>query len=218
MFGMVNAADVPVLRRDAARNRVRILQVAAQIFADRGCSADVREIARSAGVGMGTLYRHFPTKEVLLDAALHHDLIEWAEAARATVTADPWDDLRRFLEDALARHAVHRALLDSFGTSLGDTPNVQECRRRIRPVIAGLVTRAQQAGALRPDVTAVDIHLLLIALGRIVHLGPSAWRRQLHIALDGLGTPAPTAIRTPPMTHAQLDSAIAHRTHGAATW
>jgi len=199
----------PGLRQDAARNRSRILQSAARLFAERGARADVRQIADAAGVGMGTLYRHFPTKEALLDAAIHHDLIEWAEAAQATVTSDPGHDLRSFLEDALARHATHRALLDSFGTSLGDTPNVQECRRRIRPVITALVTRAQQAGALRPDVTATDLHVLLLSLGRIVHLGPAAWRRQLHIALDGLSTPAPSPIRTSPLTHRQLDRAIA---------
>lgn len=206
--GLVNTTEVPVLRKDAARNRARILQTAARVFAERGPTADVREIAQASGVGMGTLYRHFPTKRALLDAAIEHDLLEWANAAKGTVSEDPWTDLRRFLEDALTRHAAHRALLDSFGAPFGDTPNVQECRRRIRPVITELVARAQHAGVLRSDVTPVDIHLLLIALGRIVPLGPAAWRRQLDIALDGLASPNPTLLEPPAMSYEDVTSAI----------
>lgn len=204
---MVALTDEPVLRRDAAQNRARILRQAAKVFAERGPGADVREIARAAAVGMGTLYRHFPTKEALLDAVIHHDAAEWAHAAEALATGDPWEDLRQFLHDALGRHAAHRALLDSFGAALGDAANVRECRRRIRPVIEALVDRAQAAQVLRGDVTAVDVHLLLMALGRIVHLGPPAWQRQLDIALDGLRTPRPSTMCTPPMTYDDLITA-----------
>ncbi|MGC1512970.1 MAG: helix-turn-helix domain-containing protein [Acidimicrobiales bacterium] len=204
---MTVLTDEPVLRRDAAANRARILREAAKVFAERGAGVDVREIARAAAVGVGTLYRHFPTKEALLDAVIRDDVAEWAQAAQMVGTDDPWEDLRQFLQDALRRHAAHRALLDSFGAVLGDTANVRECRRRMRPVIEALVDRAQTAAVLRPDVTAVDIHLLLMALGRVVHLGPPAWQRQLDIALDGLRTPRPTALHTAAMTYDVLIAA-----------
>lgn len=183
------------------------MREAAKVFAERGARADVREIARAAAVGMGTLYRHFPTKEALLDAVIRHDVAEWAQAAQAVTTEDPWEDLRQFLQDALQRHAAHRALLDSFGAALGDAADVRECRRRIRPVIEALVDRAQAAAVLRGDVTAVDIYLLLMALGRIVPLGPAAWQRQLDIALDGFRTPRPVTLHTAPMTYDELIAA-----------
>ena len=77
----------------------------------------------------------------------------------------------------------------------------------MRPVIEELVSRAQSAGVLRSDVTAVDIHLLLIGLGRTVHLGPAAWQRQLDIALDGLRTPNPSPLRPASMTYEHLGTA-----------
>jgi len=175
------------------------------LVATHGVEVDVREIARSAGVGMGTLYRHFPSKKDLVNAVLQRAFTEWAEAARAATTDDPWADLCGFLGDALDRQACHRGLLEGYGRSLG--PGL--CRLEMRPVIVELIERAKAAGKLRPDVTAEDLTLLLIALARLASVAPQAWRRPLHIALDGLRPGgAETAMRDGPMAPDELDIAL----------
>jgi AcrR family transcriptional regulator len=188
----------PAIRSDAARNRGRLLDAAAGLIAERGSDVDVREIARRAEVGMGTLYRHFPTKEALLDAALEHVFTSWAEQAAAALTGRAWSDLSWFLGDALTRQTASPGLLDAYCQALpsqaGNTAR-QHCRQQVGPLIAELVRAAREAGELRPDVTAEDVSLLLVALGRIVPVVPeSAWRRVLQVALDGLRATAATPI------------------------
>jgi AcrR family transcriptional regulator len=178
------------LRADAARNRAGILRAAAAVFAARGCDVDVREIARCAGVGMGTLYRHFPTKEDLLDTVLREDFLAWTrEARRAAQDREPWDALCSFMEDAIARQARQRAMFERFAHSWGAS-TVHDCRREVHPVIEELLAACHTAGVLRRGVGPDDISLQLIGLGRIAELTepttPGAWRRHLHIALDGL--------------------------------
>ncbi|MEV6967105.1 helix-turn-helix domain-containing protein [Hamadaea sp. NPDC051192] len=186
----------PAMRSDAARNRGRLLETAAGLIAERGSDVDVREIARRAEVGMGTLYRHFPTKEALLDAALEHVFTSWAEQATAARTGQAWLDLSDFLGDALTRQTASPGLLDAYCQALpGQAGNTarQHCRQQVGPLIAELVNAARESGELRPDVTAEDISLLLVALGRIAPVVPeSDWRRVLQVALDGLRADAAT--------------------------
>ncbi|MCP2323192.1 AcrR family transcriptional regulator [Hamadaea flava] len=190
----------PAMRSDAARNRGRLLETAAGLIAERGSDVDVREIARRAEVGMGTLYRHFPTKEALLDAALEHVFTSWAEQATAARTGQAWLDLSYFLGDALTRQTASPGLLDAYCQALpGQAGNTarQHCRQQVGPLISELVNAARESGELRTDVTAEDISLLLVALGRIAPVVPeSDWRRVLQVALDGLragaATPMPT--------------------------
>lgn len=193
------ADTAPGMRRDAARNRARILAAATQAFAAHGCDADVREIAHRAGVGMGTLYRHFATKQALLDTALAHDVDDWAQAARAAATTeDAWAGLRRFMTDALTRQVAHRGLRERFASSSEGPADLDACRRQLHPIMVELVARAHAEGSLRADVTADDIALLLIGLGRITEVTdgstPGAWRRQLDLVLDGLRTPGGATI------------------------
>lgn len=180
-------------RADAVRNRGAILEAAADIFACHGEYADVREIARCAGVGMGTLYRHFPTKDALLETVLREQFDEWTRTARdaARNQADPAEALAVFLHDALERQARHRALVERFAETWHTSSGVAACRRELHPVINDLLTRCHEAGALRPGVTTDDITLLLVALGRIAQLAveqgcPELWQRALQITLDGL--------------------------------
>lgn len=185
------AGTAPGMRRDAARNRARILAAAAEVFAAHGCDADVREIAHRAGVGMGTLYRHFATKQALLETALAHDMDDWAQAAQAAaITKDAWVGLRRLMTDALTRQVAHRGLRERFASPSESSADLDACGRQLHPIIAELVARAQAEGSLRADVTATDITLLLIGLGRITEVTedslPGAWRRQLELILDGL--------------------------------
>jgi AcrR family transcriptional regulator len=208
MLGSVTDATLRAPRRDAVRNRARILEAASAAFAEHGPVAEVRDIADAAGVGMGTLYRHFPTKADLLGAVVHHEFIAWIDEVTSRQTDDPGADLRAFMVDTLDRHAGDRALLEAFGAPVGTAATLEECRARMKPVLERLVARAHRGGVLRADVTAVDIRLLLIAAGRVVHLGPSAWRRQLDIVFDGLFTTAPSTLSIPSMTDAEVDAGI----------
>ncbi|MFT7840302.1 helix-turn-helix domain-containing protein [Saccharothrix sp. BKS2] len=189
------------LRADAERNRAAIIEAAAEVLAEQGSAVDVREIAQRSGVGMGTLYRHFPTKEDLLEEVLDREFTAWAGAAReaADTTDDPKAALEGFYEHALATQARHRAVVEAYGHNWSGPP--LDCARLLHPVLDDLRTRAQDAGVLRADATTTDLALLLATLSHTAQLvadhGAWVWRRQLRIALDGLsaahGTPLPTA-------------------------
>ncbi len=188
-------------RADAERNRAAIIEAATEVLAEQGSAVDVREIAQRSGVGMGTLYRHFPTKEDLLGTVLDREFTSWAGAAReaADSTDDPRAALEGFYEHALGTQACHRAVVEAYGHSWSG-PSL-DCTRLLHPVLDDLRVRAQDAGVLRADVTTGDLALLLATLSHTVQLVGQdrawVWRRQLRIAFDGLranhDTPLPTA-------------------------
>ena len=177
-------------RVDAIRNRDAIIEAAAEVLAEQGTAVDVREIARRSGVGMGTLYRHFPKKEDLVHTVLRKDFSEWAESARRTAidAEDPWAALTDFYQQALTGYARHRAIMENFAMtwSVPDLEGIQQ----LRLVIEELCARAAAAGLLRPDVTTDDLLLLLVSLGHAVQVTdecrPQMWHRLLRISLDGL--------------------------------
>jgi AcrR family transcriptional regulator len=189
------------LRADAERNRAAIIEAATEVLAEQGSAVDVREIAQRSGVGMGTLYRHFPTKEDLLGTVLEREFTAWAGAARqaADTTDDPRAALEGFYDHALATQACHRAVVEAYGHNWGGP--ALDCARLLHPVLDDLRARAQEAGVLRADVTTGDLALLLATLSHTVQLVGQdrawVWRRQLRIAFDGLranhATPLPTA-------------------------
>ncbi|MFE9579616.1 TetR/AcrR family transcriptional regulator [Nocardia sp. NPDC006044] len=180
-------------RADAIRNREAIIEAASAVLAEQGTAVDVREIARRSKVGMGTLYRHFPTKEDLVQTVLRKDFAEWAESARtaAATAEDPWAALIEFYQQALAGYAHHRAIMEHFALAVPDPD--PEGLGRLRLVIEELCVRA--TARLRPGVTADDLVLLLVSLGHAVQITdecrPDLWRRLLHISLDGLRADLP---------------------------
>lgn len=186
----MNTAPPEPRRKDARRNRAQILEIARGVLAERGLAADMREIASACGVGVGTVYRHFPTRDVLLSAVLADDAAAWTEATRrAAAMADPMEGLRTFAEVTLELMARHRAMLD--GLSRAETRAAFDaCRDHLAGEVGDLVARAQDGGALRRDVTARDVVVQLMALGRAVEMTegeePGAWRRHLGVVLDGL--------------------------------
>jgi AcrR family transcriptional regulator len=191
------------LRADAERNRRRILDAARIVFAREGAEACVDAVAREAGVGMGTLYRRFPTKERLLDEVI----ADRVEAALETVAhARAIDDPREALEAAmhgLTELFLHnRALLDAMGDRLADTPQGRARRRELLDAVEPLVTRARDAGALREDVVAGDLTALVGLLARLpgwrLRDEPRLWERYLAIALDGLRPEGAHALPHPP--------------------
>jgi AcrR family transcriptional regulator len=179
------------LRRDAARNRQRVLKAASEVFTERGLDVSLDEVARHAGVGVGTVYRRFGTKEDLVEA-LFVDRIE-AVAALAEDAArgpDPWSGLVSFLEAAaemLADDSGLRQLL-IFAAYGGD--KVWYARQRNAPLVTKLVERAQAAGQLRSDFQPTDVPFILFVLTEAAQfarqVSPEIWRRYLTLILDGL--------------------------------
>jgi AcrR family transcriptional regulator len=196
-------------RRDAQRNRDRIVASARALLARDGIDASVDDITRDAGVGMGTLYRHFPTKEELIDAVLEEafeELIVLAE--RGAAADDAWSGFTTFLEEALARHAVNRGLKDVIATSEHGRRRAEAMRARLRPLLRRMIEDAQAQGALRSDFTAEDVPMLFWATGSVIDatrsVDPDFWRRHLALTLDGLRAAAAMPLPEPPLTRRQL--------------
>jgi AcrR family transcriptional regulator len=205
-----------VLRSDARRNRERLVASARELFAREGVDVSVEEITRHAGLGMGTLYRHFPTKGELIDAVLEDAFAELVGLAeQAAAAEDAWAGFTRFLEHALARHAVNRGLKDMLATREHDRRHAEAMRARIRPLVARMIERAQAQGALRPDFTPEDLPLVFWTADRVIEttasVTPEYWRRYLGLLLDGLRADAATPLAQPPLTRSQLRRAQRRR-------
>jgi AcrR family transcriptional regulator len=204
------------LRRDAERNRQRILQAARSGFAERGLSITLDEIARMAGVGVGTVYRRFPNKELLIDALFEERIGELAAVARAALGDDDgWRGLRTFLAGAIALLASDRGLRELVLGSSHTPERILRARSQIKPQVERLVARAQAQGALRDDVRATDFPLILMMLDTVVETtreaAPATWRRALELILDGLAAhrEAPSPLPGRALTDDQLDAALA---------
>lgn len=151
-------------RSDARDNRARILDAARAVFGEEGLSAPMREVARQAGVGPATLYRHFPTKQALI-------METFAEQRRACRTAvgdaladsDPWHGFRGLVEEICELHAHSRGFADAFMTAFPEAMDFAADRERARRAVAELARRAQQTGQLRPDFVIDDLFLMLMA-------------------------------------------------------
>ncbi|GAA2888743.1 TetR family transcriptional regulator [Actinoplanes cyaneus] len=184
-------APRPGRRADAERNRAAIIKAAGEVFAECGGGVDVREIARRSGVGMGTLYRHFPTKDALLVTVLERQFDAWLTDAYqwAVATEDPWRALTGFFEQLLDTQAGNRAVVESFATTGGPS---DACVQRCYAIIDELRTRCVDAGVLRSGVTTEDLFLLSGSVSQAVlttaDSHPGKWRRLLRISLDGLSS------------------------------
>ena len=211
------ALETRPLRRDAQANRDRIVAAAREVFAAGGIEATVEEIARRAGVGMGTLYRRFPTKEDLVDAVLEEAFGEFIGVAEeALAEPDAWDGFAGFLQRALTLHGADRGLKDLVASREHGLARTEAMRARLRPLIRRLVERAQAQGTLRADFTPQDVPVVFWTAGRVIEataqVAPDFWRRFLGLLLDGLRAEAATPLPHPPLTRAQLDRAAGRRT------
>ena len=199
----------PALRRDARENRDRILEAARACFATHGVDASVEEIAQRAGVGMGTLYRRFPTKHALVEAVLEESLDAFVSAAEdGLADPDPWRGFAGFVERALELHVENRVVREVLaGTEHGRAR--EAARTRLRPLVRRLIHRAQAAGSLRPDFTPEDMALVFLPAGRVLEaaqdVAPDLWRRFLGLLLDGLRAEAATPLPRGPLTRAQRE-------------
>jgi AcrR family transcriptional regulator len=197
------------LRRDARANRDRILAAARAAFATGGVDVPVEEIAERAGVGMGTLYRRFPTKHDLVEAVIEESLDAFVVAAEEGLAeADPWTGFSGFVERVLELHVENRALREVLaGTEHGHARDA--VRRRVRPLVRRLIERAHADGSLRPDFTHEDMPLVFMTGGRVLEatrvVAPDLWRRYLGLLLDGLRAEGATPLPRGPLTRAQVN-------------
>ncbi|WP_127505859.1 TetR/AcrR family transcriptional regulator [Actinoplanes solisilvae] len=179
------------LRRDAERNRERIIAAARAVFATRGLAATLDDVAHHAGVGIGTVYRRFPSKEALVEAALDERLDELAATVEAALEAPTgWDGLTGLLRQVAEMHAADRGLRDlalGGGWTMGHHERIGT---RMVPLITRLIERAQAEGSLREDVTAADVPLILMMISEVaLHshpVRPDAYARYLQLLIDGL--------------------------------
>ncbi len=196
------------LRRDAERNRQRILKAASEAFNERGLEVSLDEIARYAGVGVGTVYRRFRTKEELVEALFMDRLDAVAAVADdAFEVADPWSGLVSFMERMAELMAGDLGLRQMLMFAAYGRDLVAIARQRNAPLVERLVQRAQAAGQLRADVRPTDIPFIVFMLTEATHLvnaaNPDVWRRYLTLILDGMRpgregvTPLPVAALLP---------------------
>jgi AcrR family transcriptional regulator len=188
-------APAKPLRADAQRNRARLLEVAEQAFTERGTGVPTEEIARLAGVGVGTVFRHFPTKEALLEAVFIGRLTRLTERAKALADSeDPGPAFFAFFT-LLVDHGSSK---DAFANALTAAGvNVQAAASGLSvefgEVLVGLLQRAQQAGGVRADIGARELKAVLVGASRAMeHIGADAAFRHriIGILLDGLRPPA----------------------------
>ena len=179
------------LRKDAERNRLRILAAAAEVFNERGLHGTLDDVAERAGVGVGTVYRRFPDKEALVEALFTERLdmvVGFAEQALAE--PDPWAGLASFLEQAAGVIAGDRGLRQILMFATYGRDRVDQARARMLPVVTAMVQRAQRAGAVRADLRPTDIPLIEFMLGWMAEytagVRPEIWRRYLALMLDAL--------------------------------
>jgi AcrR family transcriptional regulator len=200
-------------RSDAVRNRAKLITAARDLFATSGVDVSVEEITRHAGVGMGTLYRHFPTKDELIDAVLEDAFAEIVRLAQeAAATDDAWAGLTSFFERLLELHAQNRGVKDIVALRGHGSHRAEAMRARLRPLLAQVVERAHEQGTLRRDFTSDDLPLIFWTANRVIDLtqdaAPEFWRRYLALLLDGLRPAAATPLPEPPLTRAQLTRAL----------
>jgi AcrR family transcriptional regulator len=187
---MTQVAGRP-LRADARRNRERVLTAAREVFAEQGREAQMDDVARRAQVGVGTVYRHFPTKEALVDALVAEAFSRLLDVAKeqAQRDDDAWDALVTTLWAGAEILAGDRAL-SAIMTEMYGPVNVElETQLEMAETLTTLVEGAQAAGALRPDVMLDDVSMLMCGIGMATakpHGVPDAWRRHLAIVIDGL--------------------------------
>jgi AcrR family transcriptional regulator len=197
------------LRKDAERNRTRIVDSAREAFAEVGIDAPMEEVARRAGVGVGTVYRRFPTKEDLIDAVFEEALRDLvAIANEALREPDPWQGFRVYLERTMELNAANRGLKDILGSREHGRDRLNAVRDRLRPLLRRLIAGAQAQGSLRADFAPTDLQLIYMATGRVMEatkdVAPDAWRRLLGLVLDGLQASAATPLPRAPLSDGQL--------------
>lgn len=174
-------------RADARRNYDKVIAAAREAFAERGASTSLEEIARRAGVGIGTLYRNFPNRQALLEAVYVEEVDAACRAVADLQDMEPWDALvawmRRFVAYMLTKQTLAHELLEFVDR---DAPLFATCRTALYAAGEPLVARAQAAGVMRPDTNFGEIMQMVGGIAKIQGADPDQVDHILQIALDGL--------------------------------
>lgn len=209
------------LRQDAVRNRERLVLAARDVFRRKGLEAPLEEIAREAGVAIGTLYNRFPDKAELIDAALRplaERAMELAELAASD--PDPWRAFESLVAGTCELFAEDRGYADFYRSRLSGAPVIAAAKRRLSEIKESLMARAMSAGVLRTDLEVADVVLVVWGTAAIMDAtrdaAPDAWRRHLALQLDGLRPAAARPLPLPPLSMADLGN-TAPGTRGAGS-
>jgi AcrR family transcriptional regulator len=180
-------------RADARRNYEKVLAAAREAFAESGEATSLEEIARRAGVGIGTLYRNFPNRQALLEALYVGEVEEICRvAAELEEDADPWEALSRWFERFIGYIATKQALAGELQNYLEkDAPLFTGCRELLFGAGEPLLKRAQDAGVVRPDVSIGDVIQMVVGIAKIPTNEPGQAEHIVRVALDGLRYRAP---------------------------
>lgn len=192
-------------RADARRNLEAILVAAREVFLEQGIDGSIEEIARRAGVGVGTVYRRFPTKEDLVDAIIAEHFDALALLIRTHVEAeDPWEGFCGLLRQTLELFAANRGFKAVVGARHPDRAHLPANVRQLMDASGEVVRRAQQAGELRADFSVTDLPLIFKSVGAVMDetrdFEPRLWDRYLTMLLDGLRASAATPLPVPAMS------------------
>ena len=189
------------LRADARRNRQAVIDAASKLFTEQGLDAQMPDVARAANVGVGTVYRHFPTKDQLIAAIASQHFDRMAERGREDLElADPWEGISDFIRFAIQIQADDRGLCEIMSSR----PELMDTAARaagLPELCDKLVKRAQQSGQLRSDLDWEDIPMIACGIGHITQGGPppsvGRWPRLVELILDGLRAPASGSLPRP---------------------
>jgi AcrR family transcriptional regulator len=178
------------LRRDAQRNRERILATAKSLFAERGVETSLDDVAAAAGVGVGTVYRHYPTKDALIDELFEASISELTAFAEASLSdPDAWAAFTRFIERLAEGFAANRGLDDVLHGERGQQ-RIANARDRLATPTDALIERAQATGKLPADFERADIGMIHTMLAAVIRSSPAdspeLWRRYFRFIVDGL--------------------------------
>src|SRR5580698_4119479 len=194
-------AESKTLRADAERNRRRLLDAAYEMFSERGLDVGVGEIAARAGVGRGTLFRNFASKEDLIAAIVSERMGEATATGRALLGADdPGEALFEFLREMVEGQQTNRAMVEAIEDTLLQNEEIAAGYEELIGVLSELVARAQQAGAIRVDVGALDLMIMTKgiceAASALQHVNPDMAERQLDLVRAALSSdPASQPLR-----------------------
>jgi AcrR family transcriptional regulator len=186
------SVDQRALRADARRNRERIIAAARELFARLGPEAQMDEIAAHAGVGIGTVYRHFPTKEALLTEMVRLRFQEFSEIAMSVDELDPSEALKHvMIRSAEAVEGDAGFQLAMMGSNELEWEGIEQQKAALAESVTRIITRAAAAGAVREDFTFEDFGMVMCGVTATMYYKPGSadWRRYIDLVLDGVRTP-----------------------------
>lgn len=195
-------------RSHARRNHELLVATAREVFAERGVDGSLEEIARRAGVGIGTLYRHFATRDALIEAVFERRIGDFVAIAEAAAEEpDAWLAFTGFLEAMLNLQSEDRMLKDVLWRSAPGAERVESARARLRGLYEQVLERAHAQGELRADFGFADLAVLLWSFAPLTEaseVGSNVWARHLHVLLDGLRAGAASPQSEPPLSNEDM--------------